>query len=255
MTPGYRIAWFCLLAWISSAAVASAGDDSFSFKVAPERVQIGTFYHGSELEITAQIPQYDAAVIILKGTEDKVILNRKGKVASIWLNVGKLTVYDAPHVYILAASCRLANIASAETLDRLGIGRESLRKQIKFTSDKPLSGNEFDEFLDLKSSNGVYDTTGQIDLLASSDGGQNLSAQLSIPPATPPGNYKILFYLFNQGELVRQDTAQISLERTGLVRMLTDLSSQSAAAYGLLAILVALVAGIMVGVIFSSLSR
>jgi uncharacterized protein (TIGR02186 family) len=245
---------FLVLMWLLSFAYvgAIAGAGSVELSVVPDHVRVGAFFHGTKVHITGEIPRCRGVAIKLEGEENEVKLNRKGKIAVIWLNVARVTAKNAPQVYILAASDELANICSQQERERLRLGFESLRKRITFESDKSLTGLEFEEFVKLKEHIGTYDVDTRIDVSPAGEGRQRLSAVLPIPSAMPPGQYTVRLFCFQDGNLVNQAEVQLSIDKIGLPLLLTSLAFEHAAGYGILAIVVAMMAGIIMGIIFSS---
>lgn len=243
-----------LIITISAAWAAAYGDNgSGSLTIIPDHIRIGTFYDGSRVRITANTDSCDGAVVVLEGREEEVELNRKGRVAIIWMNVAQIKISGLPQAYILAASDKLDNICSEETQEKLELGLKSLRSRMQVSSDQPLTGKEFDQFLKLKTKNRTYDTDIKIDLRNISSGEEELSAVLPIPSGMPPGNYDIELYCFKNGNMVEKQSASLEIDRIGLPHFMINLANSHAAMYGLLAIFVAMIVGIIMDFIFNSL--
>jgi len=253
----YAIAVMALI--LFTALVSSAEDtaiiNNIRPEIAPDQINIGTFYSGTEVRVTAEVGECNGAVIVLESGDEEVRLNRKGRVAGIWLNVAKVTVADAPHVYIMATSDDLDNICSAEAQRDLRLGKEFLRNRIKFTSSKPLTGSEFDQFFKLKLHDGTYSLDNRLEISSGSSGGSELSAVLPVSSTVPPGTYAVAVYCFRDGELTGRGVAGLSIERTGLSRVMSDLAHEKAALYGIVAILAAMAVGLGIGMVFNSMPR
>jgi len=248
----------CLLLFILTIscivhAAADSGEERRLLTISPDRIQIGSFYNGAEVKVSADVASCDGAAIVLAGNEDRVELNRKGRIAVIWMNVARISISGLPGVYILACSDSLDNICSREMQAKLRLGVVSLETLAEFHSDQPLAGNEFDEFLKLKVHNGTYNMNNEIELKSSSAGKLKLSSVLPIPSVMPPGRYDIQLYCFRQGELIYEETSNVEIERIGLPRFMMDLANKHAAVYGLLAIVAAMVFGVVMGIVFSYL--
>jgi uncharacterized protein (TIGR02186 family) len=245
-------AFVCLV--ILAASGGARAEEQLCFSAFPNEIRIGTFYHGTGVRITAEVPACDGAVLKIEGPDEEMVLNKKGKVTAIWLNVAKVTVNKAPRVYILAASGKLEDFCSAQERKDLRLGLEALKQRIVFESDKPLSGWEFDEFIKLKEHAGTYSFDTPVELGPVKDDKQKLTADLPIPSAMPPGQYTIQLMCFRNGNLAESGEVQLLIEKSGLPLFLTTLGFDHAAVYGVLAIVVAMLAGIIMGIIFSSRS-
>ena len=254
----FRILRFASLACLLSAANIVAADSasvdtSVTPVLTPDTIDVGTFYNGSKVQVSATVPECDGAVVVMEAEAEEMKLNRKGRVAGIWLNVAQVVVKNAPKVYVLAASGKLENLCSPDVLAKLRLGSAYLRRQVQFTCEKPLTGTEFDEFLKLKTDNGTYNMDVGIGLKPSEPGKMELSATLPIAPTIPPGTYKVMLYCFKDGEQICRGVADLTVQRIGLARVLANLAHNHGAEYGLLAIAVAMAVGIVMGVIFNSL--
>ena len=219
----------------------------------PDLIRIGTFYDGSEVHVSAITDSCDGAVIVIEGKDQEVTLNRKGRVAVIWMNVARITIDGLPRAYILAATGKLDNICSKETQDELSLGLESLRSRTEISSDQSLTGTEFKEYLKLKIRDGTYSVNNTASLSPSSGGKEEISSILPVSSVTPPGEYDIHVYCFRQGRLFADYISQLTIERIGLPGLLMNLASKHSALYGILAIIAAMVVGLIMGIIFSSL--
>jgi len=244
---------FLLTVYCIVHADADAGGEGSSLTISPSRIQIGSLYNGTEVKVSADVASCDGAVIVLTGNEEKVELNRKGRIAVVWMNVAKIAISGLPGVYIMAGSDNLDNICSRETQENLRLGVESLESLMEVHSDQPLTGTEFDQFLKLKVQNGTYNMNNNIELVPSATGELKLSSILPIPSVMPPGTYEINLYCFRRGGLIYEETSRIEIERIGLPLLMMDLANKHAAAYGLVAIVAAMAVGLFMGIIFSSL--
>ncbi len=240
----------CLLIIVLADSAAAAGN--LDLTAEPDHIRINVFYHGAQINISAIVPDCDGTVIKIEGKSEDVMLNRKGKVALIWLNTAKVTFKNAPQVYILAASDKVANICSPQAREELGLGLDILKKRITIESEKALNGSEFDNFVKLKEHMGTYDVEIPIHLGSPGVNRQKLFTILPISSAMPPAEYIIQLYCFREGNLIARDSTQLSIEKVGLPRFLTSLSSRKPAAYGILAIVLAMMTGIIMAIIFRS---
>jgi hypothetical protein len=92
----------------------------------------------------------------------------------------------------------------------------------------------------------------KVDLVSTGSGQKELSAILPVPPTVPPGSYTVLLYCFKDGKPVERGSAELSIVRVGLARVMASLAYSEPAVYGVVAIVVAMIVGIGMGIIFSS---
>lgn len=246
----------CLLLPVIAGAVVAdttTQDTISALILSPDQIEMGTFYHGANVQVSADIPECESAVLVLKVGTEEMTLNRKGRVAGIWLNVAQVTVQDVPKMYLLAASESLDRICDTSIQREMQLGVAYLRSHIHFVSEEPLTGSEFDEFMKFKKENGAYRMDLGVDLSPAEPGRLKLSARLPVPPTMPPGTYEVELLCFRGGQPTASASADVTLDRVGLARMMVDLAHDRSALYGILAVAVAMVVGLVMGVIFDSL--
>jgi uncharacterized protein (TIGR02186 family) len=224
--------------------------------VAPDLIRINAFYKGTDVSVRADLPYAcDGAVVKIQGTVEEETLNKKGKISIFWLNVGEVTVSNAPRIYILNSSGPLDKICSLQERTHLLLGYEALQERIRLRSNKDLTGSEFSEFVILKEHSGSYQRSTTVQLIPGDADTTVLKAMLHIPPVMPSGAYQIQLYFFKNLVLRGQTQTPLRVETVGVPNYLYSLAYNHPAAYGLLAIVIAMATGIVMGVIFGSRSR
>ena len=241
-----------LIVFSNNDLPASENDEDITrFKIDPAHVEIGAFFKGTKVEISAEIPECDGVVIELEGKAEDLVLNKKGKRAFLWLNVAQIKVKNAPSVYILASSDKLEKICSEKELEEELLGYISLKKKIIFKSDQPLSGLEFDEFIKLKEHRGSYSINNDVKFNPNSKGRQTITTTLDIPSFISADDYEVFLYCFKNGNLIKKTSANFLIEEVGLTLLIKDLAFRNSALYGIFAIIIALAAGFIIGIIFT----
>jgi uncharacterized protein (TIGR02186 family) len=235
---------------------AQIPDAAKHVSVVPDLIRINAFFKGTDVNVRADLPYAcDGAVVKIQGTDEKETLSKKGKVSIVWLNVDEITVTNAPGVYILNSSGPLDKICALKEQNRLLLGYEALKERIRIQSKKSMSGSEFSEFLILKEHSGSYQRSTAAQLVSEAADKTIFKAMLHIPPVMPSGTYQIQLYFFENFVLRGQAQAPLRVEKVGIPHHLYSLAFNHPAAYGLLAIVIAMATGILMGVIFGSRSR
>jgi uncharacterized protein (TIGR02186 family) len=226
-------------------------DEIRNLKVDPDHIEIGAFFKGKQIFVNAEIPECDGIVIEFEGKTKDLILNKKGKRKFLWLNVAQITAKNAPSVYFLASSDKLEKICSEEELEEESLGYISLKNKIIFGSDMPLTNMEFEEFIKLKERRGSYSINNKVIFNPYSNGRQKVSTTLNIPSFIPAGDYEVFLYCFRNRNLIKKASANFLIEEVGLTALIKNLAFGSPATYGIFAIVIALAAGIIIGILFS----
>jgi len=220
-------------------------------QVIPSNIKVGLFFNGQKVIVTADLPKCSGVILKLVGKDNEMTLNEKGKKTFIWLNVAQVTVKNAPSIYILTSTDKVAKLCSDLDQENELIGYNSLKGKIIFESNLPLSGNEFEEFIKLGEHNGSYSINNKAQIISDSDGKQTLKATLEIPSFISPDDYNVIIYCFKEGFLIDKAAINLSVEEVGLPLFIKNLAKGSPAIYGIMAIIVAMIAGITIGLIFT----
>jgi uncharacterized protein (TIGR02186 family) len=239
------------------AAQPSEDTESSHISIVPDIIHINAFYKGTDVAISADLPiDCDGAVVKIQGEDERITLKRKAKVYIFWLNVDDVTVSNAPDIYILNSTAAPESISAIEARRSLLLGYDALMEHIDFQGKNALSGSEFFEFIKLKEHNGSYQQNATAQLLPSPDKERNsFNAILPIPPAMPSGNHQVLLYYFRDRTLMGRSSATLRVEKVGLPNYLYSLAFDHPAFYGVFACVIAMAAGITMGLILGSRKR
>ena len=201
--------------------------------------------------MTASTPAAREIVVRVSGPDEPLVLKKKGKkYGLLWMNVGEVRYEAVPTLYILRSSRKLDELAAPETLDRLRLGFDALRNQVPAGSKD--GGRElFGELVKLKHKDHLFSSEAAgVQRHATGDGRQVVTADFSLSAKTPVGDYTIDLFGFQGREGELMGTAKIHLERTPVVSWITSLSDNHGLLYGCLAVVVALLAGLLTGFLF-----
>jgi uncharacterized protein (TIGR02186 family) len=222
--------------------------------VEPAEVRAGMLFDGATVRVTALVPERLAITISLVGGDEPVVLNRKGKAMGVvWMNVGEVEIDGAPHLYLLHTSARLNSIAAPAVLAAMGVGYDALEGRTTLTGTEGDADLYFWEFVSLKRSDGLYAVAeGTVERRPGEAGRARVRTELSLPPKTPPGEYRILIHGFGDaaegGFLL--GTASLRVRQVGMAASIQTLATDQGLLYGVLAVLVAIAMGLLTGVLF-----
>ena len=186
-------------------------------------------------------------VVVVRGPNHGEIVRRKARNAGIWINSGLAEVRDAPSFYRVAASKPLAEIAPQAVLERHQIGLEALDLDIHPRDESADSPQYRDALIRLKQRQGLYgDGVQDIGFL----GNRLFRTEMHFPANVPVGTYLVEVYLMVDGEVASAQTTPLVVSKIGLGADVFDFAHQQAAAYGIIAILLAAGAGWAAAAIF-----
>ncbi len=246
--------FFLILAMLAVASPAVA-QQVLDVSITPPTIAIGAVYDGGEVQVSGQLPVDCEAVVRVMGERSDLHLKKKGKVGGLlWMNLDTITVQNVPAVFIIQTAKEMNQILgpNAGSSNARKLGLEYLQEETRILPDSPDKAALFKEFMKLKQSEGLY-SSGK-DLLRYGKTGateKSFEVKVPIPARFPPGSYQVEVYAVNAGEIKGQASQPLEVKLVGLPALLFSFSFQNAALYGLFAVVVALVAGLVIGVVFS----
>lgn len=233
--------WVGVLALIAAVALGPARAAPLIADLSKHLVAITTGFAGTDVLLFGAVEERGEVVVIVWGPRQEIAVHRKSRVAGIWINTAKMTFERAPSFYAIASSRPLEEVASEQVLDRHEMGVERLRLLLPRAIASPDVARAWREALIRnKQKLGHYAReVGQVSFL-----GERLFRTLVVFPANvPTGTYLIEVYLLQDGRVISAQTTPLVVGKIGLEAEIFDFAHNYSAYYGLIAILVALVAG------------
>jgi uncharacterized protein (TIGR02186 family) len=243
------ITWASLIFITLTAAGMAA--PPVSVQVEPNLVPIGAMYNGAQVVATGEIPSDAQVIVQVTGDREDTVLSEKGKAFGLlWMNTGEVTLQGAPTVYMLYLPETGSSEGSGNARWR-DVGFESLRKQIAIKSSNGKADLDFDEFLKLKQKEGLYAIHKGALTYGKEEGVvRTFSCKMFIPPRMHQGTYEVTAIVIKDGKVLKKMTEQLKIRRAGFTKFMTGLALNHGALYGVMACLVALMAGLFMGLVF-----
>ena len=241
-----------ILPWIFTPQLY-ASDGELTFEVSPQKVEINSFYHGATLTLKGTAPAHSELAMVWLGEEKTHTLQRKDRVGPLWMNVDTITIEGAPEMYYLATSTKTQEeLASFDVLAGYSIGYNALRESVTIEqANSPSSDSLFPEFIRLKEHMELYRMfPHSITTEPASENMVKFAFSLPIPPLIPTGKFELHMCCFKEGQLVANGSSELIVEKVGMPEKLSNLAFNHSALYGILAIVAALAAGLVMGLLF-----
>jgi uncharacterized protein (TIGR02186 family) len=219
-------------------------------------IEIGLSYRGDQIFFFGVNPVLGADVVVKLTAEKKeaVKLSVKGRVGPFWMTVRQYDVTGAPFIYKIHASKPLDQIISKETAQKLELGYEAVRHRMKMHLIRGAAAPDDAEvvwkgLLKIKERANLYSVVENPQSLGITET-EVFKHYFRFPAAATEGRYLVESYCFKNGQLVGYGKDEIQIKKVGLEHWLTQTSKNSAVFYGILAVVIAMGAGLLVGVIF-----
>ncbi|MDH5748689.1 MAG: TIGR02186 family protein [Rhodospirillales bacterium] len=211
-------------------------------------VEISTGFAGSELLLFGVKNGPGDLVIVIKGPAGDEVVRRKERVAGVWVNKDEVTFTDVPSYYGIASSRPLNMFLNDKAASDNQIGEDKIKIKTKNNNKSAESLAEYHKALIRnKRKIGLYtDKPETISLI----GNQLFKTQIRFPANVPVGTYDIKTYLVRDGNISSVDTNLLKVEKIGAEAVIYSFAHRHSLAYGVFAVLMALVTGWLASVFF-----
>jgi len=214
--------------------------------VQPDQIFIGATYNGTDIMVSGKIPADTEAAIRITGREEDSRLKKKGRVMGfLWMNLGSVEFHNVPGVFLLYRP------KQADDQKDRGIGIEAIRTKANIVSEYQDKDSLFEEFVKLKRNSGLYNTIENgINYENENDGMKSFSVSVKLPSALPQGDYKLEVFALNGNGIAGFSKKDLNVRQTGMPAFIAGLAFDHGTIYGVLAVIVAVIAGLLTGTIF-----
>jgi uncharacterized protein (TIGR02186 family) len=231
----------------AGADTGQTGARSIPLIVEPTRIEIGLLYSGADVTVTAETgPDTEVAVLLTGPSSELVMREQARRWGLFWAPAGEVSFESVPTLYRLRTTVEPEQLAPAPLLDELGIGYASLTKRLGAESRADLAR----ELILLKESEGLFSST--VTPAESVSGDELFRTRVHVPARAPAGSYVVRIFAFRERRLTGRAEETVELEQAGFVAFVSSLAKTHGLAYGIFAVVVAVAAGLLVGVVFGS---
>ena len=236
-----------LSAFLILLSVPAGAVPSLVVDLSSAQIKITTGFTGAHLLLFGAVERKGDIVVVVRGPLQEEIVRRKERIGGIWVNRDAVTFGAVPGYNFVASSRPLNQIATEETLRRLQIGSDRLALRSVGAPPKVLASTFRKGLISLKQEKSLFSVKPDSVTILS---GKLFRADLTFPANVPTGYYTAEIYLFDSGRPVSISRKRLAVHKVGLGAAIYNYAHDHAALYGIVAVLIALFAGWLGGVIF-----
>ncbi|MDA5192478.1 TIGR02186 family protein [Govanella unica] len=183
-------------------------------------------------------------IMVVEGPKQSYVVRRKEKIGGIWVNRHAATVRDLPSFYALTATRAPVEILMPAELKRYPVGFAEL--PFKWSAAPPAAQTTSYRnavLRDLVSARVYSERPGSLVVMDHT----LFRAEVEFPANVPVGPYRVNIYLVWDGKVIAHQTAPLSIDKIGFERAVYTFAKSEPALYGLIAVIIAVVAGMFAG--------
>ncbi len=225
-------------------------------KLTPETIRMGAFYSGVPLRIEGTVQPGSSVVVVVRGPDIEEVFNLKGRAGPIWINKGKVHVSGVPSLFLCFHAGPLKETLSPAVLEKYQIGYEEIQKQMRIQPPDQDREVVRASFINLKTQENVYRNIRYgVKMGSATAAGTPFSVEFHWPRRAPPAVYEVKAYECRDHQVVGQTTASLQVVEVGFPAWMAWFARQHASLYGMMAVVVAMLAGFGIDLLVSRFRR
>ena len=238
-----KLTAFILLFLFSNAVVAEA-----YFDISENNIKIETNFIGKEVIIFGILNDDQETIMTIKGPEKNALIQKKERILGFWFNTKKITYNQIPSIFFIASSNEIEDILPTSTIIKEELSfdylLENKTSQRNFISDISLDTWK-SNFVRIKKNKNLFKEY-EIENIDN----KLFQTRIFFPAKSIPGEYKVNVYQIKDNLILNNKEKVITLKKSGIGNQIYNFAHKNAAAYGLFAIIFAVLSGFFAATLF-----
>ena len=238
-----KLTAFILLFLFSNAVVAEA-----YFDISENNIKIETNFIGKEVIIFGILNDDQETIMTIKGPEKNALIQKKERILGFWFNTKKITYNQIPSIFFIASSNKIEDILPTSTIIKEELSfdylLENKTSQRNFISDISLDTWK-SNFVRIKKNKNLFKEY-EIENIDN----KLFQTRIFFPAKSIPGEYKVNVYQIKDNLILNNKEKVITLKKSGIGNQIYNFAHKNAAAYGLFAIIFAVLSGFLAATLF-----
>ena len=238
-----KLTAFILLVLFSNTALAEA-----YFDISENNIKIDTNFIGKEVIIFGILNDDQETIMTIKGPEKNAVIQKKERILGFWFNTKKIIYNEIPSIFFIASSKNIKDILPTSSIIKNELSfnylLENKTSQRNFISDVSLEAWK-NNFVRIKKNKNLFKeySIEKID-------NKLFQTRVFFPAKSIPGEYKVNVYQIKNNLILDNKERIITLKKSGIGNHIYNFAHNNAAAYGLFAIIFAILSGFLAATLF-----
>ena len=238
-----KLTAFILLFLFSNSVVAEA-----YFDISENNIKIETNFIGKEVIIFGILNDNQETIMTIKGPEKNALIQKKERILGFWFNTKKITYNQIPSIFFIASSNEIEDILPTSTIIKEELSfdylLENKTSQRNFISDISLDTWK-SNFVRIKKNKNLFK-----EYKIENIDNKLFQTRIFFPAKSIPGEYKVNVYQIKDNLILNKKEKVITLKKSGIGNQIYNFAHKNSAAYGLFAIIFAVLSGFLAATLF-----
>jgi uncharacterized protein (TIGR02186 family) len=228
-----------LVAGMQSALPAKAAEPLVA-DLSNHLIAITTGFTGAQVLLFGATDGPGDVVVTVRGPTGRAIVRRKDRIFGIWINSAAIDFDEVPNFYAVASSRPLDQLLTPDTVQKYNIGFDNLPIRPESDANAIAAAEMLKALNRIKTAEDLYQPqAGKVTFL----GDRLFRVDLPFPANVPTGSYLVEVLLIRDGQIASAQTTPLIVSKTGIGADIFEFAHRHAAAYGIICIVIALLAG------------
>ena len=238
-----KLTAFILLFLFSNSVVAEA-----YFDISENNIKIETNFIGKEVIIFGILNDNQETIMTIKGPEKNALIQKKERILGFWFNTKKITYNQIPSIFFIASSNEIEDVLPTSTIIKEELSfdylLENKTSQRNFISDISLDTWK-SNFVRIKKNKNLFK-----EYKIENIDNKLFQTRIFFPAKSIPGEYKVNVYQIKDNLILNKKEKVITLKKSGIGNQIYNFAHKNAAAYGIFAIIFAVLSGFLAATLF-----
>jgi uncharacterized protein (TIGR02186 family) len=244
---------FLVLALFAPRAVAL---EPAPVRITPPTVELGTFYGGAKMHVTGIAGAGSKVIVVVRGPNTAEVFNKLGRVGPIWVNTGKVTIAGVPTLLFIFSSEPVNTCLNSAAIDQYQLDLEALQEHMQIATKAPDRDRIARDFLAFKAHQGNYRiNSASLQMGAQAQGDLPYRLDFEMPRTATPGKYQLSVLECRDGRVAHKSDVDLAVVEVGFPALVARLAKDHASLYGIISVIIAMVAGFGIDFIASRIFK
>jgi len=218
------------------------------FDLSENKIKINTDFTGKEIIIFGILEDNKETILTIKGPLKNSKIQKKERIFGFWFNTKYITYKNIPSSFFIAASSKIDNILPVSTLIKEELSFDYVLEN-KISNRNFISNDSQNiwkkNFVRLKKNKNLFK---EYEIKNIND--KLFQTRVFFPPNSIPGKYIVSVYQIKNNIITERDNKIIIIEKSGIGSKIYHFAHNHSAAYGLFAIIFAIISGLLAATLF-----
>ena len=218
------------------------------FDLSENNIKIETDFNGKEIIIFGILNDDQETLITIKGPEKNAVIQKKERILGFWFNTKQITYNQIPIIFFIASSANITDILPTSTIIKEEMSFDYLLEN-KLSHRNFISNASLDSwknnFVRIKKDKSLFKEY-KVEKIEN----KLFQTRVFFPAKSIPGEYKVNVYQIKNNIVLNKKEKIITLAKSGVGSQIYDFAYNNAAAYGVFAIIFAVLSGFLAATLF-----